>query len=134
MSKEAVSDAASEPGLIVPINRTYIDAVLFYSTIPILDSSGISGGGHVLAPPLYNVTSAIEIFGCTQTLVNQTATVDSQSRTIQTLGPQKTYSTWAPCTGPLDALGSGNSNFTFDPTQNMFLDLVRGLFDLAAII
>ncbi|KAJ7343778.1 hypothetical protein DFH08DRAFT_961925 [Mycena albidolilacea] len=113
----------TQPGLIVPINRTYIDAVLFYSTIPILDSSGIPGEGHVLAPPLYNATSAIEIFGCTQTLVNQTATVDSQSRTIQTLGPQKTYSTWAPYTGPLNALGGGNSNFTFDPTRNMFLDL-----------
>ncbi|KAF8212758.1 hypothetical protein K438DRAFT_1805046 [Mycena galopus ATCC 62051] len=98
----------TQPGVIVPMNLTSSDRVLFYSTIPILDSSANSGPTHSLMPPLYNATTSIQVFGCTQTLVNQTVVVDSQTRTALNLEPEleKTTSTWSVYTGP--ANGTGN--------------------------
>ncbi|KAJ6577670.1 hypothetical protein B0H19DRAFT_1370797 [Mycena capillaripes] len=116
----------TQPGLIVPINRTYVDTVLFYSTMPILDSSASSGLTHTLAPLLDNATSTIQILACSQSRINQTAVVDAQSRKVLSLDPdfQKTTSTWSPYTGLLDRFG-GDKEWTLNPnaTDNLFLEL-----------
>ncbi|KAF7360033.1 hypothetical protein MVEN_00731000 [Mycena venus] len=111
----------TQPGIIASINRTLYTSVIFYSTIPILDSSGGLGQTYNLEPPLDNATSSIQIIGCTLALVNQSAVVDSQSRTILSLKPDlnKTTSTWSLYTGPVqedDASG-------FNTTGDMFIDL-----------
>ncbi|KAJ6484078.1 hypothetical protein C8R45DRAFT_1099239 [Mycena sanguinolenta] len=86
----------TQPGIIVPINTTYFDTVLFYTTIPILDSADALGPTYSLVPPLYNATSSIQNFGCSQSRMNQTVIVDSQSRTALDLTPEleKTTSTY----------------------------------------
>ncbi|KAF7376974.1 hypothetical protein MSAN_00115200 [Mycena sanguinolenta] len=115
----------TQPGIIVPINRTFFDTVLFYSTIPILDSAYALGPTYDLVPPLYNATSSIQIFGCSQSRMNQTVTVDSQSRTALSLTPdlEKTTSTWSVYTGPVDSLESTTVSPGFNTTGNLFLEL-----------
>ncbi|KAF8212755.1 hypothetical protein K438DRAFT_1805044 [Mycena galopus ATCC 62051] len=115
----------TQPGVIVPMNRTFFNTVLFYSTIPILDSSGNSGPTYSLMPPLYNVTTSIQVFGCSQTLVNQTVIVDSQTRTALNLEPEfeKTTSTWSVYTGPADGLFGNTQSPNLNTTGNMCIDL-----------
>ncbi|KAJ7710620.1 hypothetical protein B0H17DRAFT_1324277 [Mycena rosella] len=114
----------TQPGLVVPINRTFFSSVFFYSTIPILDSSANPGKTHNLAPLMDNVTSSIQIIGCSQSLSNQTAIVDAQSREIQTLEPelQKTNSIWEPYTGTTDTFGIAEST-TLNGTDTLFTEL-----------
>ena len=121
-----VSHCFTEPGIIVPINRTYFDTVLFYTTIPILDSADALGPTYNLVPPLYNATSSIQIFGCSQSRMNQTVVVDSQSRSALSLAPdlEKTTSKWSAYTGPVDRLGSPTVSPGFNTTGNLFLELV----------
>ncbi|KAJ7232299.1 hypothetical protein C8J57DRAFT_1250713 [Mycena rebaudengoi] len=111
----------TEPGMIVPINRTFFGSTFFYSTISILDSSANRGITHDLAPPLYNATSSIQVIGCSQSLINQTTVVDSQSRKRLTLEPefQKKDSTWSPYTGSTDIAQS----FPLNVTGNLFMEL-----------
>ncbi|KAJ7241782.1 hypothetical protein C8J57DRAFT_72858 [Mycena rebaudengoi] len=111
----------TQPGMIVPINRTFFGSAFFYSTIPILDSSANRGITHDLAPPLYNATSSIQVIGCSQSLINQTTVVDSQSRKRLTLEPefQKKDSTWSPYTGSTDITQSSPLNVT----GNLFMEL-----------
>ncbi|KAK7018990.1 hypothetical protein R3P38DRAFT_2979971 [Favolaschia claudopus] len=113
----------TQPGIIVPINRTFLDTILFYTTIPILDSNSETGPTYALSPPLGNATSAIQVMGCSLALINQTAVVDAQARTLLSLKPElnRTESNWAPYSGPLDMQGSAQSNFT--SSGNPFLDL-----------
>ncbi|KAJ7469780.1 hypothetical protein B0H11DRAFT_2043369 [Mycena galericulata] len=111
----------TQPGIIVSINRTIDTSVLFYSTVPILDSSTTLGQTYNFAPPLDNATSSIQIIGCTLALVNQSAIVDSQSRTVLSLEPDlnKTTSTWSSYTGPVQGADASD----FSTTGNMLIDL-----------
>ncbi|KAJ7221113.1 hypothetical protein C8J57DRAFT_1393394 [Mycena rebaudengoi] len=111
----------TQPGMIVPINRTFFGSTFFYSTISILDSSANRGIMHDLAPPLYNATSSIQVIGCSQSLINQTTVVESQSRKRLTLEPefQKKDSTWSPYTGSTDITQS----FPLNVTGNLFMEL-----------
>jgi hypothetical protein len=89
-------------------------SIILYSTIPIMDSSFKTGPLVTVSPPMDMFVSAIQIFRCSLSLINQTATVDAQSQQIQTetLGPdfKKTASTWAPYVSPLsNVTTNGNS-------------------------
>ncbi|KAJ6503709.1 hypothetical protein C8R45DRAFT_924052 [Mycena sanguinolenta] len=79
-----------------------IQFTLLYSTTPIVDSTGNDGSSVALTPPMNTSVSSIQIFRCLQSLVNQTAVVDVQTRQAVTLEPElkKTSSTWQPYTGP----------------------------------
>lgn len=112
------------------ISALYIPAVLseslyeissgifLYSTIPIVDSNLQTGPLVNLSPPMNTSVSSIQLFQCSLSLVNQTATVDTQSRQLQALEPDiiKTASTWAPYMSPLTN-GTTNGN-------SFFMDLV----------
>ncbi|KAJ7935839.1 hypothetical protein B0H13DRAFT_1853952 [Mycena leptocephala] len=102
---------------------TFFKSVYFYTTIPVLDSSADRGLTYNVAPPLDNATSTIQIIGCSQSLFNQTAVVDSQSRKVLTLEPefQKTISTWSPYTGPQDTWGHSESSTFDNATRNLFV-------------
>ncbi|KAJ6549424.1 hypothetical protein DFH09DRAFT_1169263 [Mycena vulgaris] len=81
---------------------TLRNSVIFYSTIPILDSSGSPGPMITLDPPMNFSVSAIQIFECSQTLISQAAVVDAQSRQLLSVEPgiEKSTSTWGPYAGP----------------------------------
>ncbi|KAJ7269159.1 hypothetical protein C8J57DRAFT_1324649 [Mycena rebaudengoi] len=106
---------------IIHPTRRFFGSTFFYSTISILDSSANRGITHDLAPPLYNATSSIQVIGCSQSLINQTTVVDSQSRKRLTLEPefQKKDSTWSPYTGSTDITQS----FPLNVTGNLFMEL-----------
>ncbi|KAJ7605133.1 hypothetical protein DFH06DRAFT_261292 [Mycena polygramma] len=122
---------ATQPGLIVPINRTFLDALLFYTTIPVVDSALTRGQIYTLTPPLNNATSTIQIIACSQSRINQTAIVDAQTRKIVpgSLKPEleKRTSTWSAYAGPLDILGGSTATdspgLNPNTTDNMFLNL-----------
>ncbi|KAJ7226844.1 hypothetical protein GGX14DRAFT_417477 [Mycena pura] len=63
------------------------DSLLLYSTIPIVDSSGKSGSWIEASPPMNSTVSSVQMLQCSLTLVGQVATVDAQSRKVQTIGP-----------------------------------------------
>ncbi|KAJ7916653.1 hypothetical protein B0H13DRAFT_1870988 [Mycena leptocephala] len=79
---------------------------IFYTTIPVLDSSNNTGPWVDLTGSLG--AQAIQLFRCSLTLVEQTAVVDSQSRKLTSLGTSinKTTSTWLPFSGPSGDLSS----------------------------
>ncbi|KAJ7167907.1 hypothetical protein C8R46DRAFT_1350814 [Mycena filopes] len=95
--------------------------VLFYSTVPVVDSNG--NQPHVnLNPPMsstYAPVPDIQIFRCSQTLVNQTAVVDAQSRMLLSVKPDihKETSTWLSHEGP------GAVDFNGTLSGNDFIDL-----------
>ncbi|KAJ7491826.1 hypothetical protein B0H11DRAFT_2007983 [Mycena galericulata] len=72
---------STQPGIISVVGYgTGADisntALAFYSTIPIVDSSGHRGPSVDLTPPMETSVSTIYVFQCWQSLVNQTAVVD----------------------------------------------------------
>ncbi|KAJ6549392.1 hypothetical protein DFH09DRAFT_1320128 [Mycena vulgaris] len=81
---------------------TLRNSVIFYSTIPILDSTGSPGPMVTLDPPMNFSVSAIQIFECSQTLISQAAVVDAQSRQLLSVEPgiEKSTSSWGPYAGP----------------------------------
>ncbi|KAJ7840947.1 hypothetical protein B0H14DRAFT_3140379 [Mycena olivaceomarginata] len=75
----------------------------FYSTAPIMDSYNYLPE-VTLNPPMNTFSdpvSSIQIFRCSQSLVNQKAVVDAQARQILSVEPSihKTTSTWSPHIG-----------------------------------
>ncbi|KAJ7479024.1 hypothetical protein FB451DRAFT_1450718 [Mycena latifolia] len=76
------------------------DYILLYSTIPIVDSNNDMGPMVNLSRPMGNSVSAIQILQCSQTLVSQTAVVDSQIRQILSVDKtiEKSDSVWHPYT------------------------------------
>jgi hypothetical protein len=103
-----------EPGMISKEWRMLFPSfVIFYSTIPIVDSSFKTGPMVNLNPPMNTSISSIQIFQCSLSLVNQTATVDAQSRQLQALGPdfKKTASIWAPYVSPLNNVTTNGNSF-----------------------
>jgi hypothetical protein len=93
-------------------------SIVLYSTIPIVDSSLKTGPLVNLSPPMPFSISSIQIFQCSLSLVNQTATVDAQSRQLQALGPdfKKSASTWVPYVSPM---------YNVTTNGNYFIDTVR---------
>ncbi|KAJ7461339.1 hypothetical protein B0H11DRAFT_2312814 [Mycena galericulata] len=88
------------PGIVSTTG--FPDSLIVYTTIPIVDSRGTQSPSTTLDPPFNNSVSAIQIFRCSQTLVNQTAVVDAQSHKILAVEPDiaKTTSSWGPYSGP----------------------------------
>jgi hypothetical protein len=87
--------------------------IVLYSTIPIVDSNLNTGPLVNLSPPMNTSVSYIQLFRCSLSLVNQTATVDTQSQQLQALGPdiKKTVSTWAPYKSPLTNVTTNGNSF-----------------------
>ncbi|KAJ6467345.1 hypothetical protein C8R45DRAFT_938692 [Mycena sanguinolenta] len=127
----------SEPGIITtPMffgpPGLMLDLVL-YSSIPVLDSSG--NIGHSIEPdrPLNNVSS-VQIFLCSQSLVNQKATVDSQSRQIISIEPEikKNTSAWASTSGLTQFFQGSQHPLNISPPIS-FLDLWATWYDCSAL-
>ncbi|KAJ7123478.1 hypothetical protein C8R44DRAFT_875668 [Mycena epipterygia] len=119
----------TQPGVVVaPPNGhpNYLNSLMLYSTIPIVDSSNNQGPTVNVTPPMNPSVSSIQIFQCFQSLVNQTAVVDSQSGqiipgTVPTPGIEKTTSTWLPYAGPAPVTEPPtNPNET--TSGNLFID------------
>ncbi|KAJ7144492.1 hypothetical protein C8R44DRAFT_973968 [Mycena epipterygia] len=109
---------STQPGIISVISDG--PTIVLYSTIAILDSNGLRGSSVNLSPPMNTSVSTLQAFQCTQSLVNQTALVDVQSRNVIQVAPgfEKNSSTWLPSVASND----------YNTTQNSFLDLVRPEF------
>ncbi|KAJ7457691.1 hypothetical protein FB451DRAFT_1183013 [Mycena latifolia] len=112
----------TQPGIIsTPFGSLFPqDYILLYSTIPIVDSNNETGPMVDLSRPMGNSISAIQILQCSQTLVSQTAVVDSQTRQILSVDKtiEKADSVWHPFP-PASA-----QNSTFDTTGNLLIDAV----------
>ncbi|KAJ7674473.1 hypothetical protein B0H14DRAFT_3178118 [Mycena olivaceomarginata] len=102
-----------------------LNFVDFYSTIPIMDSDNylpevtLNPPMNTFADPL----SSIQIFRCSQSLVNQKAVVDAQTGQILSVEPNihKTTSTWSP------HIGQNSTN----ATDNVFMQAWHWLYNYA---
>ncbi|KAJ7795962.1 hypothetical protein B0H14DRAFT_2916964 [Mycena olivaceomarginata] len=97
----------------------------FYSTIPIMDSDNYHPE-VTLNPPMNTFAdpiSSIQIFRCSQSLVNQKAVFDAQTRQILSVEPNihKTTSTWSP------HIGQNSTN----ATDNVFMQAWHWLYNYA---
>ncbi|KAJ7265248.1 hypothetical protein C8J57DRAFT_1718455 [Mycena rebaudengoi] len=85
--------SATQPGIILSGSNSKVcevpgpSDIVLYSTIPIVDSNLNTGPLVNLSPPMNTSVSYIQLFQCSLSLVNQTATVDTQSQQLQALGP-----------------------------------------------
>ncbi|KAJ6488807.1 hypothetical protein C8R45DRAFT_1142987 [Mycena sanguinolenta] len=98
--------------------------VIFYSTIPILDSSGELGQLVELSPPMNTTVSSIQLFQCSLSLVAQVAIVDDQTNQLITLVPDftKTGSEWVPHPAVPEA-DSASISLLPNVTANVLIDL-----------
>ncbi|KAJ6491201.1 hypothetical protein C8R45DRAFT_1096710 [Mycena sanguinolenta] len=107
-------------------NISFVQSVVLYSTIPIVDSNNQLGAPIRLSPPMNTSVAVIQMLRCSQSLVNQKAVVDSQSGHIITMEPdiRKTISSWAPYPGPFDGpMGFNNHPLSmYSMSGNLFLD------------
>ncbi|KAF7367591.1 hypothetical protein MSAN_00822400 [Mycena sanguinolenta] len=85
-------------------------SLLIYATLPIVDSQDIIGPSvnftrpyvdpfsSVEPRPMLNFTQPVQLFRCSQLLVNQIAVLDAESRKVVDIQPSihKTSSTWLP--------------------------------------
>ncbi|KAJ7613443.1 hypothetical protein FB45DRAFT_1065037 [Roridomyces roridus] len=83
---------------------TFPSPAVFYTSIPVLDSSNN-------AAPWINLTrTCLQVFRCSLTLVEQTVLVDAQSRNLTSFAfempKEKETSTWVPFSGRLNNLSS----------------------------
>jgi hypothetical protein len=106
-----------ESGIFSPWGFTnYVD---FYSTTPIMDSNNYLPEVELDSPmnTFADPVSSIQVFRCSQSLINQKAVVDAQTRQILAVEPNihETTSTWSPHIG---------QNFT-NATDNAFMQAVR---------
>ncbi|KAJ6491169.1 hypothetical protein C8R45DRAFT_928996 [Mycena sanguinolenta] len=120
---------STPPGFIsseLSIHVDFIQSVVLYSTIPIVDSDNKLGAPIKLSPPMNTSVAAIQLLRCSQSLVNQKAVVDSQSGHMITVEPdiRKTVSSWAPYSGPFDGpKDSGGYPLSISSMGgNLFLD------------
>ncbi|KAJ7605648.1 hypothetical protein FB45DRAFT_1143942 [Roridomyces roridus] len=100
----------------------FMGSALFYSTVPIVDSAGNTG-------PLMDIPwmagAKVQSFRCSIGLVNQSITVDSQSRVLSSpAAAQKVSSLWSPfqdtgnktaSAGPYDTFANDVLHRTFQP-------------------
>ncbi|KAJ7883795.1 hypothetical protein B0H13DRAFT_2537894 [Mycena leptocephala] len=122
---------ATQPGMISTSRSLISPPVIFYSTIPIVDSSLKTGPLVNLSPPMPFSVSSIQIFLCSLSLVNQTATVDAQSRQLQALGPdfKKSASTWEPYVSPMNNVTT-NGNYFIDTWGKWYGSMATSDFSL----
>ncbi|KAJ6548451.1 hypothetical protein B0H19DRAFT_1265288 [Mycena capillaripes] len=109
-----------QPGMLGAANAdSDLQSIVFYSTIPIVDSNGTRGPLVRLQPSMNYSVDIVQVFQCTHTLINQTATVDAQSRQLQAVVPDlhKPTSTWGPGTRPTKIISIKN---IFDLTPLLF--------------
>jgi hypothetical protein len=94
--------------------------MIFYSTIPVVDSSNSRGPFSNLDPPSQSSASTIQFILCMQTPVNQVAIVDAESCQLLAVAPdiRKTDSIWGPYTGPNNMLKIEN---VFDMVSSRML-------------
>ncbi|KAJ6543283.1 hypothetical protein DFH09DRAFT_1088981 [Mycena vulgaris] len=87
-------------------------SIFLYSTIPIVDSN-LNTGPLVNLSPAMDASVSIQLFQCSLSLVNQTATVDTQSRQLRALESEikKTDSKWAPYVPPPTHVTSNDNTF-----------------------
>ncbi|KAJ7635399.1 hypothetical protein FB45DRAFT_1057235 [Roridomyces roridus] len=129
----------TQPRLITQVQNWVDDnTVAFYSTIPILDSDGETGPMVPLDPPMNNSVSSVQVFTCSLSLVDQTASIDAQSQQLRSLTPDfaKSASTWSPQPNASTPTNSSNpfinmwalwvkaipaSSFPLDLTENIDL-------------
>ncbi|KAJ7762998.1 hypothetical protein B0H16DRAFT_1883880 [Mycena metata] len=111
-----LSVPSTQPGVIstAGVNSSYL---LFYSTIPIVDSENNHPPDVTLTPAMNTTTppvASVQFFHCSQSLVNQTAVVDAQSRVLLSVEPEiyKNASMWLPSDTSADT-----------STGNLFLDM-----------
>jgi hypothetical protein len=117
----AIPDMVTEPGVI---SRPSVDAGVtprensgfFYSTIPILDSSGTAGPWINLDSPMGDTSSTftvfrVQVFQCFHTLIPQKAVVDTRSGQLIALESniEKNTSSWVPYAGPTSTKWNGTS-------------------------
>ncbi|KAJ7318432.1 hypothetical protein DFH08DRAFT_1086640 [Mycena albidolilacea] len=125
----------TQRGIICSTEPTYIDMDLyssvppfhvdFYSTVPIMDSNNylpevkLNSPMNTFADPV----SSVQVFRCSQSLVNQKAVVDAQTRQILAVEPNihKTTSTWLP------HIGRNSTN----ATDNVFMQAWHWLYNYA---
>ncbi|KAJ7123473.1 hypothetical protein C8R44DRAFT_783855 [Mycena epipterygia] len=92
--------ANTEAGIISVMGTDFTSSIRLYSTIPIVDSDNNEGSSVELNPPMNTSVSSVQLLQCSQSLVSQTAVVDSQSRQIipGTVSPEieKASSMWLP--------------------------------------
>jgi hypothetical protein len=101
LHKQHITNEFAEQGVIACAGATKFRTnalPIFYSTIPIIDSSGDSRNRVNLNPPMNTSVSFIQLFRCSLSLVNQTAVVEPQSGKIITVEPdiKKNVSSWLP--------------------------------------
>ncbi|KAJ7759900.1 hypothetical protein B0H16DRAFT_1532953 [Mycena metata] len=97
------------------------NAIVLYSTLPIIDTNQRNGFWVQLTPPMNNSLSSIQVLKCWQSLVPQTAVVDAQTGKFFSASPEirKTTSTWSPYSGPGD-IREPHSDKT--KTGNLYID------------
>ncbi|KAJ7873964.1 hypothetical protein B0H13DRAFT_2348828 [Mycena leptocephala] len=122
----------TQPGMISTVPNFLNASIILYSTIPIVDSSLKTGPKVNLTPPMITSVSSIQIFQCSLSLVNQTATVDAQSRQFQALGPgfKKAASTWVPYVSPMNNVTT-NGNCFIDSWATWFRRMPSSDFQIA---
>ncbi|KAJ7763045.1 hypothetical protein B0H16DRAFT_1455475 [Mycena metata] len=119
--KWGVISGLVEFNVIDLVNRGAFNNITLYSTIPIIDSQNNHPPDVILSPPMNSTTipvSRIQLFQCSQSLVNQTAVVDAQSRMLLSVEPgiYKKTSTWLPSNASTTQINS--------TTGNLFIDLM----------
>ncbi|KAJ6488808.1 hypothetical protein C8R45DRAFT_1073986 [Mycena sanguinolenta] len=142
---DAIIISSTQPGIITTVKPGSPGTLIFYSTIPIIDSAGEYGPLVSLNPAMNTSVSSIQLFQCALSPVTQVAVVDSPTKEIRTIEPDltKTASKWTPHTGiPLSQLdGHAYPNITggnllidmwqswyqLVPSSNFELDFIKGV-------
>ncbi|KAF7326799.1 hypothetical protein MSAN_02499400 [Mycena sanguinolenta] len=95
-SNESLMVMSTQPGIISRVTTANSSMIVFYSTIPIIDSDGQQGPLVPLDPPMNTSIASIQVFQCSLSLVDQVASIDSQTQQIHAVAPDftKTTSRW----------------------------------------
>jgi hypothetical protein len=104
-----------EPGIISRVTTANSSMIVFYSTIPVFDSDDQQGPLVALNPPMNTSVASIQVFQCSLSLVDQVASIDSQTQQIHTVEPdvRKTTSKWMPSPDVAESdLSDGYQNVT----------------------
>ncbi|KAJ7733529.1 hypothetical protein B0H16DRAFT_1468119 [Mycena metata] len=104
---------STQPGIISSLISGNTSNNSFYSTIPIIDSDDNHPPEVNLTPPMNNTyipVTFVQLFQCSQSLVNQTVVVDAQSRMVLSVEPEiyKKTSTWLPSNSSPVTTNTGN--------------------------
>ncbi|KAJ6488802.1 hypothetical protein C8R45DRAFT_992894 [Mycena sanguinolenta] len=92
-SNESLVVMSTQPGIISTVTSKNSSMIIFYSTIPIIDSDGQQGPLVALSPPMNTSVTSIQVFQCSLSLVDQVASIDSQTQQIHAVAPDFTKKT-----------------------------------------